>query len=70
MKIAIARVFIGGGRRYLTLKGACKADAKARVKAHFKKRQGYFLDDGDEYPHALITRVARLLERQHKRMTP
>ena len=34
MKIGIARIYYGGGRRYLTLRGACQAEAKARVKAH------------------------------------
>lgn len=47
MKIGIARIYYGGGRRYLTLRGACQAEAKARVKAHYRKRNGgYFLDDG------------------------
>lgn len=71
MKIGIARIYYGGGRRYLTLRGACQAEAKARVKAHYRKRNGgYFLDDGDEYPAALIARVARLLEQEHRRTTP
>lgn len=70
MKIGIARIYHGGGRRWLTLKAACKAEAKALIKARAIKRKGFFLDEGDEYPHALVARVARLLERQHRRITP
>lgn len=70
MKVGIARIFYGGGRRYLTLKAACLNEAKARVKAAYRKRQGYFLDDGDEYPARLINRVARMLESAHRRTTP
>lgn len=70
MKIGIARIYYGGGRRYFTLKAACRAEAKARVKERFRLQQGYFLDEGDEYPHRLINRYARLLEREHRRVTP
>lgn len=71
MKIGTARVYYGGGRRYFTLRAACLNEAKAIVKAHYRKRNGgYFLDDGDEYPGALIARVAQILERQHKKETP
>lgn len=71
MKIGIAKIYYGGGRRYFTLRAACLNEAKARVKAHFRRRNGgYFLDEGDEYPQALINRVARLLERAHRRTTP
>lgn len=70
MKVGIARIYYGGGRRWFTLKAACKAEAKALIKARAFKRQGFFLDDGDKYPHALVTRVARLLEREHRRNTP
>jgi hypothetical protein len=70
MKIGIARIYYGGGRRYFTLRAACRSEAKARVKERFRIRQGYFLDEGDEYPHRLINRYARLLEREHRRNTP
>ncbi|WP_157667772.1 hypothetical protein [Comamonas serinivorans] len=70
MKIGIARIYYGGGRRFFTLKAACRAEAKARIKARAIKRLGFFLDDGDEYPTAFIARVARLLERAHRRTTP
>lgn len=32
MKIGIAKIYYGGGRRWLTLKAACNAEAKARIK--------------------------------------
>jgi hypothetical protein len=71
MKIGIAKIYYGGGRRYFTLRAACLNEAKARVKAHFRRRNGgYFLDDGDKYPGELIARVARLLERHHRTTTP
>lgn len=66
MKIGIARIYYGGGRRWLTLKAACKAESKARA----IQRRGFFLDDGDKYPHAMVARYARLLEREHRRTTP
>ena len=31
MKIGIARIYYGGGRRYLTLRWACQAEAQARA---------------------------------------
>lgn len=70
MKIGLARIYYGGGRRYFTLKAACRAEAKARIKARAINRLGFFLDEGDEYPTALVDRVARLLEREHRRTTP
>ena len=70
MRIGIARIYYGGGRRWFSLKAACRAEAKTLIKARAVKRQGFFLDDGDEYPVALINRVARILERQHRRTTP
>lgn len=70
MKIGIARIYYGGGRRWFTLKAACKAEAKALIKARAIQRRGFFLDEGDEYPAALIARVARMLENQHQRNTP
>ena len=70
MMIGIARIYYGGGRRWLTLRAACKAESKARIKARAIQRRGFFLDDGDKYPHALVARYARLLEREHRRTTP
>jgi len=32
MKIGITKVYYGGGRRWLTLKAACNAEAKTRLK--------------------------------------
>jgi hypothetical protein len=69
MKQAIARVFIGGGRRYLTLRAACIAEARARVKAHLVRKHGH-IDHDIPWPHALQARVAQLLEHHHRRTTP
>lgn len=70
MKISIARVYHGGGRRWFTLAGACKAEAKARVKERCRVHPDYFLYDSDSYVAKLIDRYARLLEREHRRTTP
>lgn len=68
MKISIARVFHGGGRRFLTLKAACNKEALSRVMGHMVKRDGYY--EPENYNPALVARVARLMEREHKRITP
>ena len=66
MKISIARVYIGGGRRYFTLKAACRAEARQRIRDRYDSH-GAPLSD---YGKRLINRYARLLEREHRRITP
>lgn len=68
MKVGIARVFYGGGRRWLTLRAACNAEAKARLKARARRKSGYFSQD--DWNPRLVARYARLLEREHRRTTP
>ena len=68
MKISIARVYHGGGRRWFTLTAACKAESIARIKDK-RAEQGYCHSE-DEWPYRLIQRYARMLERWHRRMTP
>jgi len=65
MKIKLDRVFIGGGRRHITLPAACRAEASARV----RKAYGGPMDRS-AYGKRLINRYARLLEREHRRTTP
>lgn len=67
MKIGITKVYYGGGRRWLTLKAACNAEAKARLKERARRRNGYRADDWNQ---RLVARFAQALERQHRRTTP
>lgn len=67
MKIAIARVFIGGGRRYFTLRAACHAHARQAIKRRLRLEDW---ESGDDWPAERISRLARRLEREHKRTTP
>lgn len=63
MKVTTAQVYTGGGRRFLTLRAACHAEARAQVKKR-RDEQGY--GRGDEWPIALVARFARMLMRQHR----
>lgn len=68
MKIGITKIYYGGGRRWLTLKAACNAEAKARLKERARRRNGYY--SNDDWNPRLVARFAQALERQHRRTTP
>ncbi len=68
MKIGITKVYYGGGRRWLTLKAACNAEAKTRLKERAQRRNGYYRTD--DWNQRLVARFAQALERQHRRTTP
>lgn len=67
MKIGIARVYYGGGRRWFTLRAACWAHARAVIKKRLRSQD---FDDIDEWPVERIERLAKRLEREHRRTTP
>lgn len=67
MKIGIARIYYGGGRRWLTLRAACRAHARAVIEIR-RRSEGY--DRGENWPAERVERLARRLEREHRRTTP
>lgn len=67
MKIGIARVYFGGGRRWFTLRAACRAHARDVIDAR-RAREGY--DRNDPWPAERVDRLAKRLEREHRRTTP
>lgn len=64
MKSGIARIYYGGGRRWFTLRAACHAHAKQVI------RKRWLDDPGADWPTERIKRLARRLEREHRRKTP
>lgn len=68
MKAGIARIYYGGGRRWFTLRAACHAHAKLVIRKRWLK-EGYG-EPGDEWPAERVKRLARRLEREHRRKTP
>jgi hypothetical protein len=67
MKIGIARIYYGGGRRWFTLRAACRAHAKSIIKTRWMS-DGNGLED--EWPTERVERLANRLEREHRRNTP
>ena len=67
MKIGIARIYYGGGRRWFTLRAACRAHARTVIENR-RSSEGY--DRGDNWPKERVERLARRLEREHRRNTP
>jgi hypothetical protein len=67
MKAGIARIYYGGGRRWFTLRAACHAHARAVIKKRLRSQD---FERGDEWPAERIKRLARRLEREHRRKTP
>ena len=51
-----------------TLKAACNAEAKTRLKERARRRNGYY--SNDDWNPRLVARFAQALERQHRRTTP
>ena len=69
MKISIAKMYHGGGRRWLTLHAACNAEAKALLKKHSQIKHGYY-DSNEHWNQRIVDRVARMLKNKHRRETP
>jgi hypothetical protein len=53
MKIGISRIYYGGGRRWFTLRAACRAHAKSIIKTRWMS-DGNGL--GDEWPTERVER--------------
>lgn len=66
MKIGIARIYYGGGRRWFTLRAACRAHARDVIDTR-RAREGY---RDEPRPTERVERLARRLESEHKRNTP
>lgn len=68
MKIGIARIYYGGGRRWFTLRAACNAEARTVINERRRR------DGDDERNHERtaerVKRLALRLEREHQRNTP
>jgi len=59
-----ATVYRGGGRRYLTLAAACRAEARAKVK---QRLTGMGEEWDDDWCHPRIDRLARLYRAAFRR---
>lgn len=70
IKSSVATVYHGGGKRYFTLKAACRAEARKKVQSTYLDR-GWELDEiyGDPSGRnqTVIERLARLYYRQARR---
>lgn len=64
-----ATVYHGGGRRFLTPRAACNAQAKMLMIEHVERKNGFF-DPVSDWNQRLIDRVARLLLRQFRLKLP
>lgn len=65
----IATVYRGGGRRWLTLEAACKAEANRAIVSRAKRRGWYDNRGGEDFlsiPDVWWNRGRRLLARWHK----
>lgn len=67
MKIGITKVYYGGGRRWFTLRAACRAHARTVINKR-RSLEGY--ERGEDWPTERVERLARRLEREHRRTTP
>lgn len=62
-----ATIYRGGGRRWFTLRAACRAIARQRIYARFRASGDDLSEVDPDILRAMITRRARLYERRYRK---